>query len=135
MIEDRNKVLHANEETRDDRPLGTADLVQRADAHTAQTDGTSRDVPERNPLFPETELNSFRQQWQEAQTQFVDDPRTAVSRADELVASLMKRLAEIFAAEREKLEHEWDKGEEVSTEDLRQALRRYRSFFDRLLAV
>lgn len=64
-----------------------------------------------------------------------DDPRTAVRRADELVASLMKRLAEIFAAERKKLERDWDKGEEVPTEDLRQALRRYRSFFDRLLAV
>lgn len=135
MIEDRSKVLHENEETRDDQPLRTADLVQRAEADATQTNGTTRDVPERNPLFPEAELNGLRQQWQEAQTQFVDDPRTAVRRADELVASLMKRLAEIFAAEREKLERDWDKGEEVSTEDLRQALRRYRSFFDRLLTV
>jgi hypothetical protein len=135
MMEDRVKVLHGNEETRDDKPLGTADLLKRADAHPAQTDGTGRDVPERSPLFPDTELNGFRQQWQEAQTQFVDDPRTAVRRADELVALLMKRLAEVFAAERDKLERDWDKGEEVSTEDLRQALRRYRSFFDRLLAV
>jgi hypothetical protein len=58
-----------------------------------------------------------------------------VRQADELVASLMKRLAEAFAAERERLEGDWDQGEEVSTEELRQALRRYRSFFDRLLSV
>jgi CHAD domain-containing protein len=58
-----------------------------------------------------------------------------VQDADELVASVMKRLAEVFAAEREKLERDWDSGEDVSTEDLRVALRRYRSFFDRLLAV
>jgi hypothetical protein len=135
MIEDRIKTLHGDEETRVEKPLGTADLVQRAEAHVAQRGVTGHGVPEQNPLFPEAELNGFRQQWQEAQTQFVDDPRTAVRRADELVASLMKRLAEVFAAEREGLEHDWDKGEEVSTEELRQALRRYRSFFDRLLAV
>ena len=65
----------------------------------------------------------------------MDDPRSAVRHADELVASTMKRLAEVFAAERERLEHDWDRGESVSTEDLRQVLRRYRSFFDRLLSV
>lgn len=135
MMDDRMNVLHENEQTRTDKPLGTADLLRQTDARVAQTDGTSRDMQERSPLFPEIELNGFRQHWQEVQTQFVDDPRTAVSRADELVASLMKRLAEVFAAERERLERDWDKGEEVSTEDLRQALRRYRSFFDRLLTV
>ena len=134
-MDDRTSVLHADQDTREHEPLGTADLLRRADTPVAQEDGTTRDIPERNPLFPDTELNGFRQQWQEAQTQFVDDPKNAVRRADELVATLMKRLAEVFATEREKLEHDWDKGEEVSTEDLRQAIRRYRSFFDRLLAV
>jgi hypothetical protein len=51
-----------------------------------------------------------------------------------LVATVVKRIAEQFAAERADLEHQWDRGTEVSTEDLRQALRKYRSFFDRLLA-
>jgi hypothetical protein len=58
-----------------------------------------------------------------------------VEQADELVASAIKRLAEVFATERHKLEVEWDKTDNVSTEDLRVALRRYRSFFDRLLSV
>jgi hypothetical protein len=68
------------------------------------------------------------------QTSFVDEPRKAVEQADNLVASVVKRIAEQFAAERQKLEGRWDKGDDVNTEDLRQALRSYRSFFDRLLS-
>jgi hypothetical protein len=52
-----------------------------------------------------------------------------------LVASTIQRLAEGFAEARAKLETQWARGGDVSTEDLRVALRRYRSFFDRLLAV
>jgi len=88
-----------------------------------------------DPLFNETEADDFRSRWYNVQAGFVDEPRQSVADADELVANVMKRLAQIFAAEREKLEHEWDGGDNVSTEDLRIALRRYRSFFDRLLSV
>jgi hypothetical protein len=57
-----------------------------------------------------------------------------VQQADSLVANVVKRIAEQFSAERAQLEKQWDSGDNVSTEDLRQALRRrYRSFFDRLL--
>ena len=77
----------------------------------------------------------FRSLWEKIQIGFVDEPRKAVEQADELVASAIKRLAEVFASEREKLEGEWDKNDNVSTEDLRVALRRYRSFFNRLLSV
>jgi hypothetical protein len=58
-----------------------------------------------------------------------------VQHADDLVALTMKRLAEMFAAERANLEDQWDRGDNVSTEDLRLALRRYRSFFGLLLSV
>jgi hypothetical protein len=58
-----------------------------------------------------------------------------VEQADELVASAMKRLAEVFASERSALEGQWDRGDDVSTEDLRIALQRYRAFFDRLLSI
>jgi len=85
-------------------------------------------------LFPDNELNDFRARWDKAQIGFVDEPRAAVEQADSLVATVVKRIAEQFAAERAELEHQWDRGDNVSTEDLRQALRRYRSFFDRLLA-
>ena len=87
------------------------------------------------PLFPSNELESLRARWKEIQTAFVDEPRKAVEQADGLVASAMKRLAEVFAQERSKLEQQWDRGDSVSTEDLRVALQRYRSFFDRLLSV
>lgn len=87
------------------------------------------------PLFPGNELEGLRTRWKEIQTAFVDEPRKAVQEADSLVASAMKRLAEVFADERSKLEQQWDRGDSVSTEDLRLALQRYRTFFERLLSV
>jgi hypothetical protein len=87
------------------------------------------------PLFPDDELHNFRARWDQAQTSFVDEPRQAVEQADSLVANVVKRIAEQFANERTQLEKQWDRGDNVSTEDLRQALKRYRSFFDRLLTV
>ena len=87
------------------------------------------------PLFPSEELQGLRIRWKEIQTAFVDEPRRAVEQADGLVASAMKRLAEVFADERSQLEKQWDQGEGVSTENLRVALQRYRAFFDRLLSV
>ena len=90
---------------------------------------------ETGPLFAGSEANQLRSRWDAIQVAFVDEPRQAVQQADHLVADTMKRLAEIFAEERNNLEHQWDKGEGVSTEDLRVALRRYRSFFSRLLSV
>lgn len=87
------------------------------------------------PLFPHNELEDLRSRWNEVQAAFVDEPRRAVEQADGLVASAMKRLAEVFADERSKLEKQWDRGDNVSTEDLRIALQRYRSFFHRLLSI
>jgi len=87
------------------------------------------------PLFSESEMEDFRSQWSKVQTGFVDEPRRTVEEADKLVAAVMQRLAEGFANERSGLEKQWDRGDNVSTEDLRLALQRYRSFFDRLLKL
>ena len=87
------------------------------------------------PLLPGEEASGLRTDWDKVQASFVDEPRRAVEDADRLVATAIKRLAEIFADEKAKLEGQWDRGGEVSTEDLRQALRRCRSFFDRVLSV
>jgi hypothetical protein len=92
-------------------------------------------VSEPMPLFSESEMEDFRSQWSSLQTGFVDEPRRAVEDADKLVASVMQRLAEGFAKERSGLEKQWDSGDNVSTEDLRVALQRYRSFFGRLLKL
>lgn len=85
------------------------------------------------PLFSETDVNDLRGRWSNVQSDFVDEPRRAVEHADKLVATVMQRLAEGFATERSNLEKQWARGDNVSTEDLRVALQRYRSFFDRLL--
>jgi hypothetical protein len=90
---------------------------------------------EHEPLLPDDQSESFTSRWQEIQTSFVDQPRDAVAAADSLVADLMQRLAASFSQERERLEAQWDRGDDVSTEDLRVALTRYRSFFDRLLSA
>jgi hypothetical protein len=86
-------------------------------------------------LFAPDEAQQMRSRWEQVQAGFVDEPRKAVEQADQLVDSAVKRLSQMFSDERSKLESEWDKNEEVSTEDLRLALRRYRSFFDRLLSM
>jgi hypothetical protein len=104
-----------------------AERSERPDQH-ALTDGPS-------PLFVDDELSGYRARWSAIQTGFVDEPRKAVEEADTLVAELMKRLAEVFAEERRQLETHWERKDQVSTEDLRLAMRRYRSFFERLLSV
>ena len=86
-------------------------------------------------MFPGDETAGYRTRWDGIQTGFVDEPRKAVEEADALVAQVIQRLTDVFADERTRLEHQWDRGEQVSTEDLRQSLRTYRSFFERLLAV
>jgi len=110
---------------------GHSDAVADAIA----TRGTVSDEDHATTLFAANETDVFRRDWTDIQAGFVDEPRQAVERADALVVTVIKRLAEIFAQERSTLEQQWAKGDDVSTEDLRVALRRYRSFFDRLLSV
>jgi hypothetical protein len=86
-------------------------------------------------LLPDADQQGFVASWQEIQTRFVDDPRNAVEEADQLVATVMQRLADGFAQERDRLEGMWGRGEDVGTEDLRVALQRYRAFFHRLLSA
>ena len=121
----------ADRDVTDEQRLHHADMI--ADATSARLSTTQNDAP--TPLFANQESEDFRHRWNDIQTGFVDEPRQAVERADELVASAIKRLAEIFATERSSLEEQWARGGDASTEDLRLALRRYRAFFDRLLSV
>jgi hypothetical protein len=112
----------------------TADLAAGTDA-PEEHDQTADDRRELEPLLSDVDGDDFRQRWSELQTSFVDDPQRVVKEADSLVAELMQRLAQTFATEREGLESQWSRGDDVSTEDLRVALQRYRSFFERLLAT
>jgi len=123
--------LMTQTEAQEGERIATADLVRQS------SDGRSTGAAEEQheALFRGDESERFRNGWNDIQGSFVDEPRQAVEKADELVAAVIKRLAEVFADERAKLEGAWSRGNDVSTEDLRQALRRYRSFFDRLLSV
>jgi len=106
--------------------------VERARAGNGHADANA---PHDTPLLAADVVSQLRNQWTDIQAGFVDEPRRAVERADGLVADAIKRLAETFSKERAQLEGQWDRGGDVSTEDLRQALQRYRSFFSRLLSV
>jgi predicted phage tail protein len=86
-------------------------------------------------LLPESEAEALHTRWDAVQSTFVDEPRKAVEEADKLVANAIERLAQGFSDERSKLEKQWSQGDEVSTEDLRIALQRYRAFFSRLLSI
>ena len=105
---------------------------------TTEQQEQTREAEERNDdraLFDDDELQSFRGRWEQVQNSFVDEPRETVQKADDLVSDLVERLTNGFAEARSGLEEQWKKGEEASTEDLRVALTRYRTFFQRLLKV
>jgi len=110
----------------------SSDLVAQPDRGSAtQQPGSSDDVG--TPLLGDTE--DYRRRWEAVQTGFVDEPRRAVENADALVAEIIQELAKSFADERNGLESQWSEGDQVSTEELRVSLRRYRAFFDRLLTT
>jgi hypothetical protein len=84
-------------------------------------------------LLNREESEHLRTRWNEIQGKFVDEPRSAVQQADALVSEVIGQITEMFATEHRSLESQWDKGNDASTEDLRKALQRYRSFFNRLV--
>ena len=117
----------------------TAELDRKIDDREVERERTTGPadaaMARETPLLAGDVVNELRTRWTDIQAGFVDEPRRAVEQADSLVAEAIKRLAETFANERNQLEGQWDRGGDVSTEDLRQALQRYRSFFSRLLSV
>jgi hypothetical protein len=119
-----------------------ASSIQKADQPVLQaintegvTQTTTKEDAKLAPLFTQDAATDFRSRWDVVQRSFVDDPREAVRAGDELVAQVIKSLAETFANQRSDLESRHDKGGAPTTENLRLALRRYRSFFERLLSI
>jgi hypothetical protein len=128
----------------EEKKLSTSDIAyaRRDEERTSQDiadrprEGAPQAVDEAPaPLFANEDAAGYRTRWSAIQTGFVDEPRKAVEEADTLVAEVMKRLAEGFANERQQLESAWERSDRISTEDLRIAMRRYRSFFERLLSI
>ncbi len=112
------------------------DDVTEAAPLAPATDGPAAADPETPvPLFADDTRQDLRSRWESIQAEFVDEPRSAVEQADRLVAETTERLTDSFAEIRRQLEDEWKRGDDVSTEDLRLALRRYRSFFGKLVSA
>lgn len=105
---------------------------QRASEHRAPADTTGEQL---EPLFEDEAARKFRSRWQVIQSKFVDDPRDSVKQADDLVGDIIKNVTMNFADRRISLEKQWNSGEDISTEDMRQAFKRYRAFFERLLTL
>jgi hypothetical protein len=116
------------------KPTSASTFASESAASQTTVAGAQTNGRNESPLFAENELRDFRARWDQVQTSFVDEPRHAVEQADTLVATVVKHIAEQFAEERSKLEKQWDRGDNVSTEELRQGFKRYRAFFDRLLS-
>jgi hypothetical protein len=117
-------------------PGRSVDDVRQGSAERRERGGVEADGRDgHDALVSQSEGEKFTERWDEIQSGFVDEPRDSVKKAYELVAELMKLLAEGFASERTRLEDQWSSGDDVSTEDLRVALQRYRSFFHRLLST
>jgi hypothetical protein len=144
----------------DERRLGTADLARAADPRELRDPDPMRDPAERpqydpppareerlaaqeagarseplTALFQGPMADEFRHRWDAIQIGFVDDPRAAVRNADELVAQVLRTLAESFAQQRSQIESGLGGDAQGNTEDMRIALQRYRSFFQRLLSL
>jgi hypothetical protein len=117
---DMNEERIRNDQTAEERP---------DESHSSQRKLESA------ALFEKNKAEQFRARWLEIQSRFVDDPHISVKDADELVANMIRDITNTFADKRIFLENQWKRGDQVSTEDLRIALRRYRSFFNRLLAL
>jgi hypothetical protein len=138
-LSDERAATSVDESMDTDRAASSTDQSADAARATDSADGTtsadsSHDLSEVEPLVPGDAAVDFRARWEVIQQGFVDDPRSSVTDADALVGDLLERLSSTFDQQHQELERQWSDGE-PSTEDLRAALQRYRSFFQRLLTI
>jgi len=133
MEEDREKQMNVDVvDTSDEEMENERRAEERIPENRSQTNSGSDELV---PLFEEDAARKFRSRWLAIQSKFVDDPSDSVKQADDLVADVIKNVTMNFANRRVSLEKQWNGGDNTSTEDLRVALKQYRSFFDRLLTL
>lgn len=127
----------AREDTQvpEDRGAATARSAPAADSRPTQAESVEPVEDDNTLLFADEHRSGLHSRWNDVQAAFVDDPKECVQKADNLVAEVVEELTASFADTRSRLEAQWSRGEQASTEDLRVALTRYRDFFHRLLSV
>jgi hypothetical protein len=147
MDEEKDKRMHVDvadspeESVENEHQMQEPIAEDRTPRNTTREERTSDRTPmntkedELVPLFESDFAEKFRSRWLNIQSKFVDDPGDSVKQADDLVADVIQSVTRSFADRRGTLEKQWKGGEKASTEDLRIALKQYRSFFDRLLTL
>ena len=133
MEEEKEKQMNVDVvDTPEEKTENERRVEERIPENKTQTDTLNEELV---PLFEEDAARKFRSRWLAIQSKFVDDPGDSVKQADDLVADVIKNVTMNFANRRVSLEKQWNGGDNTSTEDLRIALKQYRSFFDRLLTL
>jgi hypothetical protein len=122
-------------ESQTEYPGTDNDAESQASVNDEPTAVNAESTDSEGELFTASERDELEQKWNDIQARFVDEPRGSVEEANALVSDLMDRLVSSFSEQRDRLEEQWDRGDDVTTEDLRMVLMRYRSFFGRLLEV
>jgi hypothetical protein len=122
-------------ESQTEDPRTDNDAESQASVNDEPTAVHAESTDSEGELFTASERDELEQKWNDIQARFVDEPRGSVEEANALVSDLMDRLVSSFSEQRDRLEEQWDRGDDVTTEDLRMVLMRYRSFFGRLLEV
>ena len=135
MDEERNRQKTVEVVDTSDQPAEGGQVVKETVAEHEARMSPENTQEGLAPLFEANAAEKFRTRWLAVQSNFVDDPKAAVREADDLVADVIQGITSSFADRRGTLEQNWNGGKEASTEDLRQALKQYRSFFDRLLSL
>jgi hypothetical protein len=137
MADEKEKEMNVDVVDTTDEPIENEPLVEeRVDEKPTRSARPADTVDEDlAPLFESDDAKKFRSRWLVIQSKFVDDPSAAVKQADDLVSDVIKSVTMNFSNRRIALENQWNAEENTSTEDLRMAIKRYRSFFDRLLTL
>ena len=135
MDENREKQMEMDATETSEEKMRNEQITEDRTSENQAPTNTNAVAETLEPLFEGDEAKKFRSRWTAIQSKFVDDPRDSVKQADDLVADIIKNVTMSFADRRIALEKQWNNGENISTEDMRQALKRYRSFFERLLTL
>ena len=132
---DENRERQMDRDVTDEEQMRREQIAQDRAVENQSPANTNTLDDSLEPLFEDEASRKFRSRWMAIQSKFVDDPRDSVKQADDLVADIIKNVTMSFADRRISLEKQWNSGENISTEDMRQALKRYRAFFERLLTL
>ena len=135
MEEEKEKQMNVDVVDTTDEPMENEHRAEESIEQKSNENKTAMREEQHAPLFENDEAEKFRSHWLDIQSRFVDDPAASVKEADELVANVIKSITRSFADRRIALEGQWNSQDNTSTEDLRVTIKRYRSFFDRLLTL